>query len=132
MSYPRHKVIRLHPKSQLSYLIDSSYNVPHEQLCNNMLEAHENSPMHSSSPGSPQLEASLGSPKKRTVCPVCNKLFLRQSELDIHYRSHTGEKPFKCTIEGCTKRFSVNSNRRRHERKVHTKQNTGGGPRKGE
>lgn len=52
----------------------------------------------------------------RYLCPYCNKAFSRPSSLRIHTYSHTGEKPFVCTEEGCGRRFSVQSNMRRHLR----------------
>ncbi|KAI8369305.1 uncharacterized protein BYT42DRAFT_583856 [Radiomyces spectabilis] len=52
----------------------------------------------------------------RYVCPYCHKKFSRPSSLRIHTYSHTGEKPFVCTEEGCGRRFSVQSNMRRHLR----------------
>ncbi|KAF9051117.1 hypothetical protein BDZ89DRAFT_1126087 [Hymenopellis radicata] len=52
-------------------------------------------------------------------CKYCGKGFNRPSSLKIHINSHTGEKPFACTVEGCGRSFSVLSNMRRHAR-VHT------------
>ncbi|KAI7866011.1 hypothetical protein BDF14DRAFT_1686934, partial [Spinellus fusiger] len=52
----------------------------------------------------------------RYVCPFCRKKFSRPSSLRIHTYSHTGEKPFACPEEGCGRRFSVQSNMRRHIR----------------
>ncbi|CAO3702331.1 unnamed protein product [Rhizopus stolonifer] len=49
-------------------------------------------------------------------CPYCEKAFNRPSSLRIHTYSHTGEKPFICSKEGCGRTFSVQSNMRRHLR----------------
>ncbi|KTF74426.1 hypothetical protein cypCar_00041836 [Cyprinus carpio] len=35
---------------------------------------------------------------KNTACDICGKTFACQSALDIHYRSHTKERPFICTL----------------------------------
>ncbi|CAO3623390.1 unnamed protein product [Mucor fragilis] len=56
---------------------------------------------------------------KQYVCKFCFKKFMRPSSLKIHIYSHTGEKPFNCTHAGCRRRFSVQSNMRRHLR-VHS------------
>ncbi|KAI8336508.1 hypothetical protein BC941DRAFT_397396 [Chlamydoabsidia padenii] len=52
----------------------------------------------------------------RYLCPYCHKRFSRPSSLRIHTYSHTGEKPFVCPEHGCGRRFSVQSNQRRHLR----------------
>ncbi|KAG0174837.1 hypothetical protein DFQ30_002460 [Apophysomyces sp. BC1015] len=53
---------------------------------------------------------------KKYSCPYCQKRFMRPSSLRIHTYSHTGEKPFECTEKGCGRKFSVQSNMRRHLR----------------
>ena len=50
------------------------------------------------------------------ICSYCEKGFTRPSSLRTHTYSHTGEKPFKCTEPGCGRKFSVQSNLRRHLR----------------
>lgn len=40
-----------------------------------------------------------------TTCNICFKTFACHSALEIHYRSHTKERPFKCTI--CDRGFST-------------------------
>jgi uncharacterized Zn-finger protein len=54
----------------------------------------------------------------RYQCSQCSKTFSRPSSLRIHIFSHTGEKPHQCPHPGCGRRFSVQSNMRRHL-KVH-------------
>ena len=36
-------------------------------------------------------------------CQICNRGFLNKSNIKVHMRTHTGEKPFKC--EHCSKAF---------------------------
>ncbi|KAL2885432.1 C2H2 conidiation transcription factor [Ceratocystis lukuohia] len=55
-------------------------------------------------------------PQRKHQCRICQHAFTRPSSVDIHIRSHTGEKPFGCSVEGCDRYFSVLSNARRHER----------------
>ena len=55
----------------------------------------------------------------RYICSDCGKAFARPSSLRIHSYSHTGERPYKCSIPGCGRAFSVRSNLRRHLRTHH-------------
>ncbi|XP_045112445.1 homeotic protein spalt-major-like isoform X3 [Portunus trituberculatus] len=47
-----------------------------------------------------------------TTCQLCFKTFACQSALEIHYRSHTKERPFKCSI--CDRGFSTKGNMKQH------------------
>lgn len=64
----------------------------------------------------PKITKSRVKPSKKHECPTCNKQFRGRSELQNHIRTHTGEKPLKCSYAGCTKRYAHSSNLRAHER----------------
>eukprot|EP00744_Colponema_vietnamica_P001315 GILI01002194.1.p1 GENE.GILI01002194.1~~GILI01002194.1.p1 ORF type:complete len:208 (+),score=26.58 GILI01002194.1:133-756(+) len=66
-------------------------------------------PMKKESPGSYRLY----------YCEYCGKEFRQQYNLTRHIRSHTGYRPYKCNMDGCTKSFSTASVLRTHQR-VHT------------
>ncbi|KAK4517575.1 uncharacterized protein ATC70_000915 [Mucor velutinosus] len=57
-----------------------------------------------------------GKTENKYSCPYCSKGFSRPSSLRIHTYSHTGERPFECPEAGCSRKFSVQSNMRRHLR----------------
>ncbi|KAM3921752.1 sal-like protein 4 [Leptodactylus fuscus] len=48
----------------------------------------------------------------RHKCKFCGKVFSNDSALQIHLRSHTGERPYKCNI--CGNRFTTKGNLKVH------------------
>ncbi|XP_034769867.2 zinc finger protein GLI1-like [Acipenser ruthenus] len=50
----------------------------------------------------------------------CNKAYSRLENLKTHLRSHTGEKPYVCEHEACNKAFSNASDRAKHQNRTHS------------
>ncbi|XP_075433263.1 sal-like protein 1 isoform X1 [Ascaphus truei] len=73
-----------------------------------------NSPSKSKPPIATAFEAKSASDESffKHKCRFCAKVFGSDSALQIHLRSHTGERPFKCNI--CGNRFSTKGNLKVH------------------
>ncbi|KAI5461301.1 hypothetical protein BGZ63DRAFT_232140 [Mariannaea sp. PMI_226] len=58
-------------------------------------------------------------PRKRYVCdgPSCKKTFSQKTHLEIHRRTHTGDKPYPCDFPGCKLTFSQLGNLKTHVRR---------------
>ncbi|XP_055477666.1 sal-like protein 2 isoform X2 [Psammomys obesus] len=56
--------------------------------------------------------SSLEKPGGRHKCRFCAKVFGSDSALQIHLRSHTGERPYKCNV--CGNRFTTRGNLKVH------------------
>jgi len=70
-----------------------------------------------------QLETLRGSSqlskKRGAQCTHCDKVFKCASDLEVHRRTHTGEKPYECDV--CSKQFRTTGHLVRHSR-IHSGQ----------
>lgn len=48
------------------------------------------------------------------ICSTCGRAFTSKTNLSQHERVHTGEKPFKCNVEGCDQSFKTHSAKYAH------------------
>ncbi|XP_013045656.1 sal-like protein 4 isoform X1 [Anser cygnoides] len=91
-----HSVIFQNPLSAVSSVIDSSKRVKGKppNICVSESKSNAEEPFF------------------KHKCKFCGKVFGNDSALQIHLRSHTGERPYKCNI--CGNRFTTKGNLKVH------------------
>ena len=61
-------------------------------------------------------EAKKSTRSKKYQCPYCTVACDNTGQLRGHLRCHTGERPFVCKVNGCTRKFARNEELTRHKR----------------
>ena len=64
--------------------------------------------------------ASSRASKTSHICPKCQRLCNRQSDLKKHMKRHS--RPYGCVLDKCYKRFGSKNDLQRHENKTHPEQ----------
>ena len=70
-------------------------------------------------PEAASVQRSMDLQPRQKICGVCDKHFGSHAALVVHMRSHTGEKPYACSYEGCASRFALSQYLKEHVR-THT------------
>ncbi|KAM4714102.1 uncharacterized protein FYW61_019173 [Anableps anableps] len=113
-------VVSLHP---LSLSLGLSPRYLHEKSSNTSSFGHSNGisfqtpslPTTSHSQdlqSSSSLTSASSSGRPQHVCRFCGKVLSSDSSLQIHLRSHTGERPYQCPV--CLSRFTTRGNLKAH------------------
>ncbi|KAF8918810.1 hypothetical protein BGZ58_004756 [Dissophora ornata] len=116
------------PAMPLKYQVDQSH---HDQSSGHesYSPSSTSSSKHTSPAPSNRSESNRGSPTPKgskgklfqcTGFGDCRMVFTRSEHLARHARKHTGEKPFQCVVDGCTRMFSRFDNMVQHTQ-THTK-----------
>lgn len=109
---PKTKRSRSQKKSSASSTASSS-------LSNGLQNGSQPPQMNSiTSPSSVNFNANdlsglLGKEKPVHRCSICNRGFLNKSNIKVHLRTHTGEKPFRCEV--CAKAFRQKAHLLKHQ-----------------
>ncbi|XP_066538197.1 sal-like protein 2 [Hoplias malabaricus] len=96
------------PNTSLSHT--SAVSFPTPALLTSSL-SQEQMPL-SSAVGSSSGSMSSSAGRQQHVCRFCGKVLSSDSSLQIHLRSHTGERPYQCPV--CLSRFTTRGNLKAH------------------
>ncbi|KAG0320220.1 hypothetical protein BG000_003654 [Podila horticola] len=113
-----------HHHQEHSYRVDTSshesYNSSSSTSSKQASPAPSNRSDSNSNHDYPAMKGSKGKLFQCSGFGDCRMVFTRSEHLARHARKHTGEKPFQCVVDGCTRMFSRFDNMVQHTQ-THTK-----------
>lgn len=104
----------LHEKSPNSTLLSgqSNHSHPNQSLPTSVPVVQNAQKAVSGGPDSTPAFSSTTIGRLQHACRFCGKMFSSDSSLQIHLRSHTGERPYQCPV--CLSRFTTRGNLKVH------------------
>ncbi|KAI4895630.1 hypothetical protein NFI96_033739 [Prochilodus magdalenae] len=100
----------------VSYPLSLSFGLPthylYDKSSNTITSGAPPAPAGSEEPQHSAQGAALPTGRLQHACRFCGKLFSSDSSLQIHLRSHTGERPYQCPV--CLSRFTTRGNLKVH------------------
>ncbi|KAH8419037.1 hypothetical protein KR222_001408 [Zaprionus bogoriensis] len=108
---PKAKRSRAQKKSSQQQQQAAQGQMPGEAGAGSQLSAM--SPSGVASFSASDLSGLLGKEKPVHRCSICNRGFLNKSNIKVHLRTHTGEKPFRCDV--CAKAFRQKAHLLKHQ-----------------
>ncbi|KAG1651679.1 Transcriptional activator cubitus interruptus [Nymphon striatum] len=135
-SYPNHPPFKIPRSAPALHLVNQSlmnHFVPFQHINNDHIQLNKKSFVcrwKECSRGQKPFKAQYmlvvhmrrhtGEKPHRCTFEGCSKAYSRLENLKTHLRSHTGEKPYTCEFPGCTKAFSNASDRAKHQNRTHS------------
>ncbi|QRW03949.1 uricase [Ceratobasidium sp. AG-Ba] len=111
MAPPHRSRARVDPKRTFSWPRENQSSTPPDELVAQPINQPHPPPPHLLNPNYTTMAGDH-------ACPVCQATFTRPQHVARHMRSHTGDRPYKCSI--CTDSFGRSDLLKRHEKKMHS------------